>query len=234
MTQGKSPVAWLSRRKIGIFAGLVLLTILFFTIREKYFYRADVLKAVVAVAPKNLPSGSVEVKIKEEKTTLWSYFGFDGGKKQNEKKVVKSKWDVWVENNPGLTSIGDIWDKCDNKTRTKIGKVVLEANKGDEGVKIISYVNQTYTYTITKSTGFMKVYYKDSLLYDKEYDMCVKSLKLDTPYSCPILAGKTLIIRDAAKMPSYIPKGQYRISASILDQDGNEIGCTYAKFKTGE
>ncbi len=30
----------------------------------------------------------------------------------DEKKVYKSPWDKWMDENPELMSIGDIWNKC--------------------------------------------------------------------------------------------------------------------------
>jgi len=232
MTQTKSAAAWFSRRKVGIFFGIVFAVVLFFVIREKYFYRADGLTAVVA-APRRPPNGEIGVKVVQKtETSIWSWFGV--GKKNNEaKKSDLNVWDEFMLKNPRLISIGDIWDKCDNKTRIKIGKVVLAPNKG-EGVHIVSYANQTFQKRVTKSSSHLKVYYKDTLLYEKTADMCEKAKKLDTPYECPIPKGHTIIIKDTASMPSYIPKGKYTIDAFITDQDDKEIGCTHAEFKTGE
>lgn len=54
-----------------------------------------------------------EVHIKE--TSIWSFFaGESDEKKQAEDAEAKKKrvWDDWMEKNPELTSIGNIWDSC--------------------------------------------------------------------------------------------------------------------------
>jgi len=233
MTPSNSSAAWFSRRKVIIFMVLISLIGFLFIIKEKYFYRADILKPMNTQAVHNPATyNKIQVHIKETKASIWGYFGLGS---KDEKPVEKKLpiWDVWMAEHSTFYPIGDIYDICDNKTRTTIGKVVLEPN-GDGGVKIVSYCNQTYAYDVTHATSKLRVSYKGSLLYEKEYDMCKVAPKLDTPYGCPIVKGSTIIIRDVATMPSYIPKGTYTIYAVVKDQDGIEIGCTHAEFKTGE
>ena len=45
-------------------------------------------------------------------------------------------------------------------------------------------------HTISSAKSHLLVKYKDGVLWDRNYDMCKQALKLDTPYSCPIKAGK--------------------------------------------
>lgn len=241
MVLAQSSPAFISRRKCGI-AGIVLMLFLifFYAIRERYFYRADVLIAIQTdvrwtqkVDEIIKKSGGGE---KTEESGVFSYFGF-GGETSSEKAKAKKKldpWDKWMSEQTSMTSIGDIYNRCDNKTRTKIGKVVLETKKDGSGVQIKSFLNQTYDYEIVASTANMEVYYNDDLLYTKVKDMCEAAKELDTPYSCPVKSGHTLVIQDVAKMPSYIPKGKYRVFSNIIDQNKKEIGCTYIEFKTGE
>ena len=230
MGETKGARAFLSRRKIALSTGVFVALVLFFTVRRRYFYESSSIKPLVSTAKID----AIVNKVADVKSSVWSYVFWRKKKKNNLVDKQRNVWEEWMKMNRHLSPIGDIYDKCDNITRTKIGKVVLEANKDSGGVHVTSYMNCSYDHEIKSSTAHLEVYYKGELLYEKDYDMCKAALKLDTPYSCPIPKGKLLIVRDVASMPSYIPKGTYKITAYVKDQNSNEIGCTYAEFKTGE
>lgn len=229
-----SSSSFITRRRFAIAGISLALFILFaYVIRERYFYRADVLIAIqtnVHRQTESVQTNKDKEDKEEDKGGLLSYLGIRV--KKEEKKM--NIWDSWMDKQSKMTSIGDIFDKCDNKTRTKIGKVVLEQKKDGSGVQIKSFLNQTYDHEITASTASMEVYYNGEVLYTKVKDMCEAAKELDTPYSCPIKAGHKLVIVDVARLPSYIPKGSYRVFSTVQDQNKKEIGCTYIEFKTGE
>lgn len=223
--------ACVSRRKLVIFTGIIGVMILYFAVREKYIYRSDILVSIPM--RHNVHRFNVKHQTVGNNSRLNSSAAGNVGDMTEIAEMYRvSIWDTWVESNPRMTSIGDIYDKCDNETRVKIGKVVLEKG-GDNAVHITSYMNVTFNYTITTSTAHLNVYYRNFKFYDRDYDMCESSLKLDTPYSCPINKGKELVVRDVATLPWYIPGGTYKIEANVKDQYNNEVGCTFAEFKTG-
>ena len=105
---------FISRRKFGIATIAVLLLVLFgFFIRERYFYRADVLIAIQTDVTRS-EKVLIEDQVKTEESGLLSYFGF-GGKSNDKQKRAKKKlniWDEWMMKQKKMTSIGDIYDKC--------------------------------------------------------------------------------------------------------------------------
>uniref|UniRef100_A0A7M5WVL8 MD-2-related lipid-recognition domain-containing protein n=2 Tax=Clytia hemisphaerica TaxID=252671 RepID=A0A7M5WVL8_9CNID len=230
-----TPTGCFTKRKLAIVGiAVAVLVLVGYVLRERYFYRADVLIAIQT----NVQHARKVVGNKIGNKGILGFLNF-GGKNNvgetDDKKIKTNVWDEWMIKQTAMTSIGDIYDHCDNTTRTKIGKVVLQPKPdGKEGVQIKSYLNQTYKYEITSSSVKMEVFYNDELFMSKNKDMCEEAKLLDTPYSCPIKAGYKLVIEDVAKLPSYIPKGKYRIFSIVYDQDKKEIGCTFIDFKTGE
>lgn len=112
------------RRKYSILCILGTLTILFFVIREKYFYRADVL---IAMSAPRITDNEQRVQVQIESKVssdisdggggggFLTFFGF--GSKTSEEKVKKEKkllnpWDEWMLKHTEMTSIGDIYNKC--------------------------------------------------------------------------------------------------------------------------
>ena len=115
MTGAQGSPSVVKRRKYGIAVVFALLFIMFcYFIRERYFYRADVLIAIQADITQ--PAGDAALQkndIKEEKGGLFSYFGFGGGKKSEEEKEMKmNPWDRWMSKQVKMTSIGDIYNRC--------------------------------------------------------------------------------------------------------------------------
>ena len=114
--QPKSSVAsFLSRRKIPILLGLICFTVVFFYVRQKFFYRSDLLQPIARTITKHKESWKkLEVKIKQ--TSWWSFFSkSSGGAKADSIDAElrrKRLWDDWMEDHPELSSIGDIWDSC--------------------------------------------------------------------------------------------------------------------------
>lgn len=201
----------LSRRKVVGFCVFVGLIVVAYAAKEKYLYSGGSLQPVTRL-------------LFHTKTALWD--GSEGS------RPTMNPWDTWMMQNPKLTSIGDIYDKCDNMTQKKVGKVVLEVGK--DGVsRVTSYMNISYDHDIVTSSAHLKIFYEGDLFYEKDYDVCKAALKLSTPYTCPVPKGKILVVRDATKLPWYIPRGKYKLSASMKDQHSNDIGCSFAEFKTG-
>ncbi|XP_002162069.2 uncharacterized protein LOC100203559 [Hydra vulgaris] len=209
-------------------AAAAFMLVLFFTVREKYFDSTNSLRPVFH---SNFNTRrKLDINNKKAISNLWGFLSF--GNKELEVPSKQNVWDLWMNEHPQLTSIGDIYDKCDNQTRNKVGKVVLEPN-GKDSVQVISYTNQSYKFDITKATSHMKIYFDGDLLYEYDYDVCEQIELLETPYHCPLHSGKELIIRSETKMPSYIPKGRYTVEVSVKNQDNADIGCTFVEFKTG-
>ena len=102
--------SWISRRKIYIIIGLVLFVCLFLFIKEKYFYRSDLLKPILTNTEKGLTEFKVRIE-KNQGSILGYVLGFGLSKKEN-KLVEVNIWDKWIIDHPELTSIGDIYDKC--------------------------------------------------------------------------------------------------------------------------
>lgn len=102
--------SWISRRKIYIIVGLVLFACLFVFIKEKYFYRSDLLKPIQINTEKGLTKFKVRLE-KNQGGILRYILGFGSRKKENE-LVEVNIWDKWIIDHPDLTSIGDIYDKC--------------------------------------------------------------------------------------------------------------------------
>lgn len=102
--------SWISRRKIYITVGLVLFACLFVFIKEKYFYRSDLLKPIQINTEKGLTKFKVRLE-KNQGGVLGYILGFGSSKKENE-LVELNIWDKWITDHPDLTSIGDIYDKC--------------------------------------------------------------------------------------------------------------------------
>ena len=102
--------SWISRRKIYIIVGLVLFACLFVFIKEKYFYRSDLLKLIQINTEKGLTKFKVRLE-KNQGGILGYILGFGSSKKENE-LVELNIWDKWITDHPDLTSIGDIYDKC--------------------------------------------------------------------------------------------------------------------------
>ena len=102
--------SWISRRKIYIIVGLVLFACLFVFIKEKYFYRSDLLKPIQINTEKGLTKFKVRLE-KNQGGVLGYILGFGSSKKENE-LVELNIWDKWITDHPDLTSIGDIYDKC--------------------------------------------------------------------------------------------------------------------------
>jgi len=106
-TQGSPSV--LKRRKYGIAIVFILFFIMFcYFIRERYFYRADVLIAIQTDITQ-------PVTEKEEKATFLSYLGFGGSKKTDDNKEKErnmNPWDLWMSKQVKMTSIGDIYNRC--------------------------------------------------------------------------------------------------------------------------
>ena len=102
--------SWISRRKIYIIVGLVLFACLFVFIKEKYFYRSDLLKPIQINTEKGLTKFKVRLE-KNQGGVLGYILGFGSSKKENE-LVELNIWDKWITDRPDLTSIGDIYDKC--------------------------------------------------------------------------------------------------------------------------
>ena len=223
MLDTKTSVGLLSRRRVALIFVLIGILIVIYIAKQKYLYASDCLK----------PVAKLDQFVRTSVLGKVPWGGGGGQQQQQQQQHAVNPWDAWMALNPHLSSIGDIYDKCDNATRKKTGKVVLEVSAGG-GVHVTSYMNMTYDHDIVTSSAHVDVFYEGELLYEKDYDMCEAALKLDTPYSCPVPKGKVLVVRDVANMPGYIPKGSYRISGWVKDQHENFIGCTMAEFKTGE
>ena len=102
-----------------------------YIIKEKYFYASDCLAPVHAKLD-NLVRNAHNAIAKH----IPSWKNKNGGLKVKV-KTKTNIWEEWMLQNPHMSSIGDIYDRCDNKTRTKIGKVVLETSvSGEEEVCI--------------------------------------------------------------------------------------------------
>lgn len=102
--------SWISRRKIYIIVGLVLFACLFVFIKEKYFYRSDLLKPIQINTEKGLTKFKVRLE-KNQGGVLGYILGYGSSKKENE-LVELNIWDKWITDHPDLTSIGDIYDRC--------------------------------------------------------------------------------------------------------------------------
>lgn len=102
--------SWISRRKIYIIVGLVLFACLFVFIKEKYFYRSDLLKPIQINTEKGLTKFKVRLE-KNQGGVLGYILGFGSSKKENELAELNI-WDKWIIDHPDLKSIGDIYDKC--------------------------------------------------------------------------------------------------------------------------
>ena len=110
-------------------------TLLCYVLREKYFFRADVLVAISSrVDDTNIQQHDETIKTKDESSKedddssdeggVLSFFGLGGGKKKKNNKAKSGDggdgeagekinvWDAWMKQNKHFTSIGDIYDKC--------------------------------------------------------------------------------------------------------------------------
>ena len=57
--------------------------------------------------------------------------------------------------------------------------------------------------SITSETGNLLVCYKNALLYDKKFDLCLEIAELDPPSSCPIKKGTIFqSCNDAIELPT--------------------------------
>lgn len=133
MTASKSTGCCTCTKKklLIIFITLCMFTILFYVLREKYFFRADVLVAISSrVDNTNVEYGNDVKKeankideIKKEENNeggVLSFFGFGNNKKKKNVANVAGDegagklnvWDAWMKQNKHFTSIGDIYDKC--------------------------------------------------------------------------------------------------------------------------
>ena len=118
------PSGCFTRRKITIlFISLCVCTFLGYVLREKYFYRADVLVAI---------SSQVDSTTTEETKGggVLSFFGLGGGKKEKTGgdggAVKMNVWDAWMKSQPHYTSIGDIYNKC-GKKQTAFPSFILQS-----------------------------------------------------------------------------------------------------------
>lgn len=142
----------LCRRKFAILCIVGTLTVLFFVIREKYFYRADVLIAMSAPVNTNDESRRVEVQIESKVSSetgggFLGFFGFSskGNKKKEEEKIKTNPWDEWMLRHKEMTSIGDIYDKCG-----KISLFLKEKTSKDVSKTSLGKKKQPLTITLWK------------------------------------------------------------------------------------
>ena len=97
---------WASRKKLFLLIAIVTFIVLFFTVREKYFYRTDALKPIFHLNHKTKSNLDIQKNV-------GGFFDFV--KEQLEVVDQRNSWDLWMDEHPQLTSIGDIYDKCGKK-----------------------------------------------------------------------------------------------------------------------
>eukprot|EP00795_Rhopilema_esculentum_P001390 gene1390-15801_t len=230
-----------TKRKIYYALGFAVFLVVYFTVRAKYFERSDFLRPVTRTI-KNAPGKLTEKRLKTNDDIFSDILDnvHEGERHHNQRMgehqvfMTANPWDKWMLENPHLQSVGEIFNRCDNRTRKTIGKVVLEQDKEDAKlVKILMLLNMTFDKRVTSGKAHMLVKYKGLEMYDNEHDLCEEALDLDTPLYCPISKGYKLRLRNYIKLPSYIPKGHYVIRSRVTDQDEKEFGCIEAEVMTG-
>eukprot|EP00112_Aurelia_sp_Birch-Aquarium-sp1_P000772 Seg1075.7 transcript_id=Seg1075.7/GoldUCD/mRNA.D3Y31 product="Phosphatidylglycerol/phosphatidylinositol transfer protein" protein_id=Seg1075.7/GoldUCD/D3Y31 len=237
-----------TKRKMYYFLGFCIFMTLFFVIRSKYFERSDFLRPVSVSGTRTIKHSKEETsasshsqeEIREDESSstggiVGSFLaGVKGLLQQSDtKKIPKlSPWDRWMKENSQFQSIGDIYDKCDNKTRKKIGKVVLEQDT-EKGVKLLMVLNMTFNRRVEAGKAHMIVTYRGLEMHNDEYDLCEEAADLEKPLYCPFKKGYELKLRNYIKLPSYIPKGHYIVFSRVTDQLGEEFACINAEVLTG-
>lgn len=132
-------------------------------------------------------------------------------------------WDKWVQEN-GLKSIGDIWDGCDpNKSRKKIGKVVIRYDSEQRRVIATAVANFTAKVSLNSGAVHVVAKYRGRTLHDVKHDIC--KVNADT-FGCPMKRGQKMHVYEPIKLPKIIPRGEYFATAKVLNEDEVCLGMT--------
>ncbi|XP_062567963.1 putative phosphatidylglycerol/phosphatidylinositol transfer protein DDB_G0282107 [Saccostrea cucullata] len=150
-----------------------------------------------------------------------------------DEEVLRSAraWDSFMKANH-YVSIGDIYDSCEEDGRKWLGKTIILPDKRRGGVTSKTFLNVTFEKTLDDGEFFLSVSYGGKDLYENKWKFCEMEEDEDDEERwifCPYKPGSYSWVIDR-KIPNYLPKGTYKATARLTDENEEVLMCGFAEF----
>lgn len=149
-----------------------------------------------------------------------------------DEEVLKSAraWNSFIEAHH-YVSIGDIYDSCEEDGRKWLGKTILLPDKERGGVTSKTFLNVTFEETLADGEFFLSVSYGGKDLYENQWKFCEmeEEDEEDRWIFCPYKPGSYSWVI-SRKIPNYLPKGTYKATARLTNENEDVILCGFAEF----